>query len=115
MKDKGVDFSNIPMDFVKEVRKEREDFIKSVQKYKLPTILEEASRPLTLKEKRALKNYKLENLEFVDDKDALMVDLLELREVKEEDYEPLDYNDLLMWLHRVLISTFEVKEIATKK
>lgn len=105
---------NLSLEAIKELYKAQEANIKGIMKYKLPKILEDTAQPLTFKEKRALSDYNLREVDDLkDDKfDELIEKLLEERGV--EDIDDLSFSDLQIWVNKIMIATFNLKAIYTK-
>lgn len=95
--------------------KERKEFVEGVFNYELPQTLADKAFPLKFKEIAEFKKkgYSLENLEADGKMDIFIADLLGTRGITELD--ELSYPDILMFGHKVLISTFDAKSIAAKK
>jgi len=79
---------------------------------KLPEELESVASSLTFKETKTLKTKKinLRELSNGDAEEKALVALLELREVKAETYEKLEYAVLLAFLLRVIQATYNPSE-----
>ena len=107
-------------DFEKELMQEQyaeyKELVESILDHKLPDVLEEVSQPLSLKEKRALKKYELRSVESLDDEktDELIFELAKLRGVSDDVLDAQVYSELLIWVRKVVYSTFNLK-VAAKK
>lgn len=107
---------DIPIEVIKEIQEEQKQLVNEIVDYELPQILEDVAEPLSFKEKRELsKKYKLQDIDTMDESkfDDLVGDLLAKRNV--EDIDDLKYSDLIMWVRKIIITTFNTKVIATKK
>ena len=96
----------ISSELVLGFNKERKEFVEGVFNYELPQVLADKAFPLKFKEIAEFKKkgYSLENLEADGKMDIFVTEL-----------DELSYPDILMFGHKVLISTFDAKSIAAKK
>lgn len=107
---------DMPIEILKEIQEEQKQLVNEIVEYELPQVLEDVAEPLSFKEKRELsKKYKLQEIDTMEESklDDLISDLLTKRKV--EDIDDLMYSDLIMWVRKIVITTFNIKVIATKK
>ena len=107
----------LSVEAMKEIYKEQETITGGIMEYTLPDALEDVAHPLAFGEKRKLKKFDLKKVDSMDDDkmDSLLIELLELRGIKNDVVDALAYSDLQMWVKKVAITTFNTKIIATKK
>jgi len=79
------------------------------KKIEIPEFLLEKAGSLTYGEKKALKEQGIEwkKLTDIDTQDDAIAVMLELRGVKDEDVDDLNYGVLLKWLGEIFNNTFD--------
>lgn len=108
------ELNQLPPEVLKEVFQEQQDFVDNVFNYDLNDELDEYSQPLTLKEKKTLKKYDLQNVDAEKDFDGLIMDLAELRGIDDELVDNQAYSELSIWVRKVSYGTFNLKRAAKK-
>jgi len=108
------ELNSLPPEFLKEVYKENQDFVENVFNYDLNEELDNFSEPLTLREKKSLKNYELENVDAEEDFDGLIMDLAKLRGFDDELVDNQAYSELSIWVRKVCYGTFNLRRAAKK-
>lgn len=108
------DVSTLPPELLKEIYKEHEDFVDDIFEYELNEELDNYSQPLTLREKKSLQKYDLQNVDSIKDFDGLIMDLAELRGVDDELVDNQAYSELGIWVRKVCYGTFNLRRAAKK-
>jgi len=105
---------DLPPDVIKEIIQGQQSFIDDVFAYEICEALDEFSSPLTLKEKRALKKYNLENVDNEKNFDELMLDIAKLRGISDDVLEDQEYGELAIWVRQVCYGTFFLRNVVKK-
>ncbi|BCX79284.1 hypothetical protein [Campylobacter sp. 19-13652] len=111
------DLGQISTELIMEFNKERAEFVKNVFEYELPQELSDVAYPLKFKEIKAFEGKF--NLRNIDSEPEKIVDFIEKlligRGIKAEAFDEMNFAEMQILAHKVLLGTFDAKAIAAKK
>jgi len=113
-KEQELMLNELPEELMKKIFEEQKEFTEDVFNYNLNETLDDVSQPLTLKEKRSLKKYNLQNVDAEDDFDGLILDLAKIRGLSDETIDNQRYSELAIWVRKVAYGTFDLKKAAKR-